>query len=490
MSAPWTANENHRWQAMPEGNCLLQAARGYHLQGEGFMRPNQLNRRDFLRLSGLAAAGTAIAACIPAAPPQAGSAGSAAPAQATRNVIFVTTESTDSSSQLYEPLYQTFREEHPDITVTYLGIPVEGGWGAYFDKLAVTIAGGQKVDMGKIPTEGGRLAVARGLIRPIDDYMDATPELQDYFADVSPELAKVFVYNGKTYSLPYDFNNMMIWLNTKRLEEEGLELPPEDWTVEDFRRYANTLTRRDGDNVTHYGFSFWTSPFGLCPWLFNNGLDGMMTGDNLEIPLMSDPAYAEVIQFLHDLMYVDKVVPRTDAGNTVSFEAGTVAMQMAGRWPLSGYMQNNFQDFEVVYWPKGTRRVTEVGCGSLPIFTDAQEPDAAWAYITHLLRKDSIAYMVSTGANIPARRSVGTAPEFVAVPPIGGKLWYESIDREDIPVISVTAPPDFSEMEQISNRHLSQIFADEVTVIDGLAACQSEMEAMVARRPAAWAEKF
>ena len=143
------------------------------------MRPNQLNRREFLRFTALATAGAAVVACAPAAPAQPGAGGEAgetsAPAQATREIVFVTTESSDSSSQLYEPLYEGFREENPDITVTYLGIPTEGGWGAYFDKLAVTIAGGQKVDLGKIPTEGGRLAVARNLIRPINDYIDATP---------------------------------------------------------------------------------------------------------------------------------------------------------------------------------------------------------------------------------------------------------------------------------------------------------------------------
>ena len=67
--------------------------------------------------------------------------------------------------------------------------------------------------------------MARGLVRPLDEFIEATPELDAYFDDVSPDLAEVFVYGGKTYGLPYDYNNMMIWFNVNRLAEEGLEMP-------------------------------------------------------------------------------------------------------------------------------------------------------------------------------------------------------------------------------------------------------------------------
>ena len=185
-----------------------------------------LTRRRFLQASGTLSALALAAACMPA-PPAAPAADGAAAAEPIE-IVFVTTESSDSSAALYAPIKQEFREENPHIDVRFLGVVGGGGWGSYFDKLSVTIAGGETVDMGKIPTEGGRLAVARGLVRPLDEFIQATPELDVYFDDVSPELANVFVYGGKTYGLPYDYNNMMIWFNVNRLAEEGLDMPPED----------------------------------------------------------------------------------------------------------------------------------------------------------------------------------------------------------------------------------------------------------------------
>lgn len=451
-----------------------------------------VSRREFLRLGGLTVGGVLLAAC--GAPPGApegteGEPTGVAPTPESVELFFVTPGTNNSSEALYKPISDRFREVRPDITVRWLGVPNDEGWGPYFDRLLVLKAGGETIDMAVIPIEGTRLFTAQRAIMPLDAFIDVTPELEEYFEDVSPKLVDVFVYGGQTYALPYDFNNMVIWMNTARLEEEGLEVPPEDWTFDDFRNYASTLTRRDGDQVTHWGFDFWTSPFGLCPWLFNNGLDGMMVGDALEIPQMTRPEYVEVVQMLYDLIYVDQSVP-VDAGGTISLESGTQAMEIAGRWKIADYLESGFEDWTVQYWPTGTRRVTNVGVGAWPIFSDSANARQAWDLYVWMLNKDSATYLASKGANIPARRSVGYSDAVVNAQPSNGRIWYESIDRDDIPVIGVTAPPDYSEMEAISNRYLGQIFGNELSVQEGLEACQAEIEEMVARRPSEWAEIF
>lgn len=459
-----------------------------------------LSRRQFLRSGAFAAGTVVLAACTPpqpAAPAPAAQQPAAeekAPAAAASakvtEIVFMNTASSDSSEQLYKPIYEKFQAVHPEIKVKFLGVVPEGGWGAYFDKVAVLIAGGQTVDIGKIPTEGGRLAAVRGLTVPLDDYIANWKDKDEYFNDISAELSKVFVFGGKTYGLPYDYNNMMVWFNTKSLQEAGLSVPKEDWTFDDLVTYAQKLTKREGDQTTSWGMQFWLGPFGLCPWLFNNGLDGIMTGDMLEKPEVTNPKFVEVTQYLYDLIYKHKVAPRLDAELSANFENGSIAMTIAGRWPIAGYMEHKFEDYEVQYWPMKTRRVTEVGCGSWPIFANSQHKEEAWTWETWLLSKDSSTYMVSQGANIPSRRSVGVSADFVKLPKNSGKLWYESIDRKDIPVMSVTAPPDFSEMEGILNRHLTKIMANEAQIEPELQACQKELDEMVAKRPPEWAKGF
>jgi|GEM_PF-4425748 len=443
-----------------------------------------ISRRDFLKSTGIASSAMLLAS-IPA------TALAQSPDQENIEIVYVVPESTTSSSKLFDPVVERFTAEHPNVSVRFVAADNSGGWGAYFDSLVVLLASGEPIDMGKIPSEGHRLAVARDLIVPFDPYMDVS-DMSFYFDDVAPQLAEQVKFAGLTYGLPYDFNNMVIWLNTKALEEVGLDAPPEDWSFEDFLTYAQALTTKDGDNVSRYGFSFWTGPFGVCPWLFNNGIEGFMGGDALEIPLMNDPAFVEVYQMLYDFIYTHGVSPRTDSNVTATLESGTAGMTMAGRWPVVGYLDAEFEDYTIQYWPNNGARVTEVGTGAWPIFSASQNPDMAWQFELAALNQESVKHFVLAGANIPAYKSVAEDPDYLNThpDPENARIFFDSINRDDIQVKTVSSPPEFNELDSIQARWTSLILADEISVEEGLASFQEEMEAVVASRPAEWADKF
>ena len=130
---------------------------------------------------------------------------------------------------MWDSLIGDFSKANPNIEIRYQPIPGES-WGDYFDKLATMIAGGNPPDVSRVAIEGARLVVSRGLAQPLDEFMKGDPEIDEYMKDVSPRLLEVFRVDGKTYELPFDWNNMVMYYNTKMLEKEKLAAPKKEWT--------------------------------------------------------------------------------------------------------------------------------------------------------------------------------------------------------------------------------------------------------------------
>ena len=210
----------------------------------------------------------------------------------------------------------------------------------------------------------------------------------------------------------------------------------------------------------------------------------------MEKPMVSDPRYVETIQFFYDLMYKDQAAPRPDVLEAAVFETGSVAMYWCGHWVVPGYVAQGFEDFEVAYVPQDTDWATVVGCGFWPIHTASNYKREAWTLVSWMLNPKRIAAYKLLGSATPVHRSIGYSEEFVKWPKNTGRRWYESIDRDDIKTISVTSPPDFADMDGILRRNLSKIFAGEADLEPTLMATRKELEDMVARRPAYWAEVF
>ena len=120
------------------------------------------------------------------------------------------------------------------------------------------------------------------------------------------------------YELPYSWNPMVIYYNTARLQEAGLEPPPSDWTRDDFLEYAQALTvDANGDGTPEkYGYAFDNSGLfvSAMPWIYANG--GDIVTDDFCAPTVTDPKVEEALQFMHDLIYVDKVAPAPTSLNT------------------------------------------------------------------------------------------------------------------------------------------------------------------------------
>jgi multiple sugar transport system substrate-binding protein len=378
-----------------------------------------------------------------------------------------------------------FIEENPDVEVSL--VPVAGeNWGSYLANASTQIAGGAKPDLIYTATEGVKYLSSNNLLVPVDDLIEGDEEAEALVEDIAPNLMESLSADGQTWALPYAWNNMVMYYNTDRFEEAGVEPPSEDWTWDEFLETAKALTEdEDGDgDPERYGFTWASNEIfpGVLPWVVNAG-GNLVTEDRCTVTVDS-PEVTEAMTFLNDLIVTEKVSPAPSPMTDVfaQFQNGDVAMFGAGRWPLGTFIPEEFEAFDIQKWPTGKRYQTVFGVGGFPILQSSPNPELAWEFQKFAsstpVQELSVGSADAPATDIPALRSVAATLPDLGGAPANSQLFYNSVDEYDA-IEWFFAPTQYSEFEAAFLRHTGLIFAGEVPVEEGLAAAQTELESIV-----------
>jgi multiple sugar transport system substrate-binding protein len=390
--------------------------------------------------------------------------------------------STGVDKAMWDSLIAEFGKTNPGITVRYQPVPGES-WGDYLDKLATMIAGGNPPDVSRVAIEGTRLVVSRGLATPLDDLMRGDPEIDEYLKDVSPRLLEALRVDGKTYELPFDWNNMVMYYNTRMVEREAKEPPRKDWSKDDFLALAERLTKRTPSGETEvFGFGFAVQYFsGTLPWMFANGTS--LLSDDWTRSNLRDPKVLEVLQFMQDLVWKHKVSPKPPASHAYFsslMAAGKIAMAGGGRWPVLQMTKAGFSDFDIQYFPRWKAQVTEYGVGGFVIMKSTKYPQEAWKWVKFLTSRRALEILTKIGQAIPSRRSVAASPLMFELPPKNARIFYESIEGPNAK--PVPSPANYNRIEATWRRYLGRVLANEMAPAAALEEADKEFTAILAAR--------
>ena len=93
-------------------------------------------------------------------------------------------------------------------------------YGDYVTRAKTAIAGNIPPDLLQMPWAGEFLDIVKaGSLQPLDDYLGA--DFPDFFGGVMSSVQ----YDGHTWAVPLDVNNLTIGYNTEIFDELGLEVP-------------------------------------------------------------------------------------------------------------------------------------------------------------------------------------------------------------------------------------------------------------------------
>lgn len=153
----------------------------------------------------------------------------------------------DNSYATLDQAIKMFEEKHPNVTIKYESGIVKKD---YSNWLSQKILEGEELDAFMVLDSDFNTLASIGALENLNKRM--YEDLTNSF--YKPILEKA-TYEGKLYALPYEVSPMMMCVNKDLLEKNGIEMPKDDWTVDDFYRICEKVTKdTDGDgDIDQYG---------------------------------------------------------------------------------------------------------------------------------------------------------------------------------------------------------------------------------------------
>jgi multiple sugar transport system substrate-binding protein len=324
-----------------------------------------------------------------------------------------------------------FMADNPNIRVDITGYPPndEG-----FTRLSTALQSGQGIDLLRLPSDRLPGFVRDDLIEPIDPYLTEADQA-DYFPNI---LDVVRLQDGQAYAWPLWVVPMGMYLNVDVFNEAGVELPPNDWTWDQFVEAAKALTfqRANGEQV--YGFSGFVDPGVVNTW----GL--WMNEDPSVRPIRPDGTYGlnseqavAGLQRFADLARVHQVTPpdfgsQQDADVKGGFTNGQYAMIVDATGPAAQFKGAGV-NFEIYPLPTVNGNKLTVGAVGLIAVarTDDEVKRQAAMDLARYLTSAEVQEDVPPGSNVPtgfylapgARRSVQVVDPLDKFLPVLPDMW-------------------------------------------------------------------
>ncbi len=270
---------------------------------------------------------------------------------------------------------------HPGIKVKQDTLPAGQN---YFEKLQTLIAANAMPDLFDMWEGYIQPYAANGVLVDMEPYLEADPLVKR--ADLVPAAINVASYQGKIYSLLQSFfpGPGSLYFNTTHFDEAGLEYPTADWTWDDVREAAKTLTKApDRWGLTYH---LWFVPW--LYWIWSNGGD-LFSADETKCAL-TDPKAYEALQYWADMVLVDKTtLPASEAaamqGAEYAFSGGMSSMYLGNFWDVPTFEAATTATgftWKTVLSPKAPsgNRTWYEHLTTWSIWSGTKKPNASWIY--------------------------------------------------------------------------------------------------------------
>jgi len=345
-----------------------------------------VTRRRFLTLGGLSATVTVLAACgaVPAAAPTEAKPKVEAPAApavkaAPKEVVELTIyEYHPRTEAMVAPFNEKFAGRYKLRAVI---IPTA----EYIAKILSQLAADVPPDIFMLWQQYKPEWVDRGLILDVTDRIKSSQQIKPdmYFEPVMAMLER----QGRLWGTPMQYNAMILYLQEDYFKAAGINIPPDDWTMQDYREIAKRLTNPEKGIFGSTNWPFftgaiaWTNFMLLWNWGKHFWLDGTETKS-----LVNSQSSIAMHKFFQDMAFADRSVPsplnpqKQGQGTRDGYFAMWESWTNEHGW-LREHHKNQPPPFNYTFhtFPKGPADQRHIGGGHLwSIPKSHKRPDDPW----------------------------------------------------------------------------------------------------------------
>jgi multiple sugar transport system substrate-binding protein len=313
---------------------------------------------------------------------------------------------------VWQQIVDDFQAANPNIKVN-----VEvSDWDSYWTKLKTLLAANTPPDVFAMDAPLYLDYQSRGVLLNLQPYIDKTPGLLDGFYPVTLEAYKL---PDGYYGMPRDFQTVVLFYNKDMFDAANVAYPTADWTYDDLRTAAKSLTLdSNGDGtIDQWGFTtdLWDMELSWSEAIWSWG--GEVINTEHTQTLLGEPNARQAWQFMYDLMFTDQSLPDTNTSGQYGgdlFQAGISAMTTIGHWAVPGYATVEFK-WDVAPMPISPSggRATSVNSAGFVVAKESKNPDATWEFIKYCLSQTGQTRLTELGLAIPVLESVANSPVFL-----------------------------------------------------------------------------
>lgn len=270
-----------------------------------------------------------------------------------------------------------FEHAHPGVTVHYYSGIRKDDYSEWFSR---KLLAGEEPDifmvLGTDFNQFASMGVMKNLETFIEEDTDFEPEKYFTSAFVSGQ------YESVQYALPYETVPTLMFVNKTLLTQEGIDMPEENWTWEDFYEICKKVTRdTDGDGVPD---QFGSYNYDWMDALCSNG-GGVFNKKGTEAAL-TDSRVVEAVKYvrsINDLYGGEKLTQEDFNGGRVAFMPLTFAEYRTYKtYPYKIRKYANFQ-WDCVTMPAGEQggNISQVDSLLMGISANTKEEKLAWGFL-------------------------------------------------------------------------------------------------------------